>query len=95
MEAQSTILCADFLDARALHTTHDPFDIVFADPPYEGTDLAAITDAAVSVAAPDGIVIVEHSRRRESPEQAVAFTRVRLLTTGDSALSFYTAPPAR
>jgi 16S rRNA G966 N2-methylase RsmD len=95
MEAQSTILCADFLDARTQYTTHHPFDIVFTDPPYEGTDLAAVADAVVSVAAPDGIVIVEHSRRRASPEQAGTFTRVRLLTAGDSALSFYTAPPPR
>jgi 16S rRNA G966 N2-methylase RsmD len=88
-------VCGDFLDARAQHTTHDPFDIVFADPPYEGTDLAVVAETAVSVVAAEGIVIVEHSRRRASPEQAGAFMRVRLLTAGDSALSFYTASPPR
>lgn len=93
--AQSSILCGDFLDARAQHTTHGPFDIVFVDPPYDGTDLAAVADAAVTVTAAEGIAIVEHSRRRASPEQAGGFTRVRLLTAGDSALSFYTAAPPR
>jgi 16S rRNA (guanine(966)-N(2))-methyltransferase RsmD len=92
---QSAVVCGDFLDARAQHTTHDPFDIVFADPPYEGTDLAVVAETAVSVVAAEGIVIVEHSRRRASPEQAGAFMRVRLLTAGDSALSFYTASLAR
>jgi 16S rRNA (guanine(966)-N(2))-methyltransferase RsmD len=94
-DARSTIVCADFLDARAGHAARGPFDLVFVDPPYEGTDLAMIAEAAVSVAAPDGIVVVEHSRRRSSPDDAGAFARVRLLTAGDSALSFYTAAPPR
>jgi 16S rRNA (guanine(966)-N(2))-methyltransferase RsmD len=94
-DARSTIVCADFLEARAGQAARGPFDIVFVDPPYEGADLPAIAEAAVSAAAPAGIVIVEHSRRRPSPEDAGTFTRVRLLTAGDSALSFYTAPPPR
>jgi 16S rRNA (guanine(966)-N(2))-methyltransferase RsmD len=95
VDARSAIVCADFLDARAAHAARGPFDVVFVDPPYEGTDLAAIAEAAASVATSAGIVIVEHSRRRASPEHAGAFARVRLLTAGDSALSFYTAPAPR
>lgn len=93
--ASSVVVCGDFLDARAAQAGRAPFDVVFVDPPYEATDLAAVAEAAVSLAAPDGIVVVEHSRRRASLEQAGAFARARLLTAGDSALSFYTASPPR
>jgi 16S rRNA (guanine(966)-N(2))-methyltransferase RsmD len=91
VEALCAVVCADFLDDRASRAAAGPFDIVFVDPPYDGTDLAAIAEAAVRLSGPDGIVIVEHSRRRTSPDEAGAFVRVRLLTAGDSALAFYTA----
>ena len=70
-----------------------PFDLVLLDPPY---DIAPLEDAVargVTLAAADGVVVLEHSRRRASPEVSGAFVRYRVLTAGDSALSFYRRTP--
>lgn len=70
-----------------------PFDLVLLDPPY---DIAPLEDAVargVTLAAAEGLVILEHSRRRLSPEVSGAFGRYRVLTAGDSALSFYRRTP--
>jgi 16S rRNA (guanine966-N2)-methyltransferase len=65
------------------------FDLVFLDPPYEGVDLGAVVDRAAPLVAPGGRLVLEHSRRRESPVQAGPLARARVLVAGDSALSFY------
>jgi 16S rRNA (guanine966-N2)-methyltransferase len=65
------------------------FNLVFLDPPYDEKDLELVMRAAVSVTAPGGWIVLEHSRRRASPESIAPVRRTRLLTAGDSALSFY------
>jgi 16S rRNA (guanine966-N2)-methyltransferase len=73
------------------------FDLVFLDPPYESTrgdaggkhHLDDIVAAAADVLAPDGIIVLEHARRWNSPESAGWAHRTRLVPSGDSALSFY------
>jgi 16S rRNA (guanine(966)-N(2))-methyltransferase RsmD len=65
------------------------FDLVFADPPYDEKDLEAVLRAAAAVVAPAGRVVLEHSRRRASPESIPPLRRARVVTAGDSALSFY------
>lgn len=65
------------------------FDLILLDPPYETPDLAAIVAAAAPLVTPPGQVVLEHSRRRTSPEAAGPLRRTRVLTAGDSALSFY------
>jgi 16S rRNA (guanine(966)-N(2))-methyltransferase RsmD len=95
------IIRADF--ARAQHAagrrpdwTHQPFDLVLLDPPYDAADLPAIVSRASRLLAPGGRLVLEHSRRRESPSSAEPLRRIRVLTAGDSALSFYVSdsPPA-
>jgi 16S rRNA (guanine966-N2)-methyltransferase len=78
--------------ARALD---DPggemFDIMFFDPPYDAqadSDLAAAGDRL----AAGGVVVLEHARRRLSPERLGALARTRVVTSGDSALAFYSQP---
>jgi 16S rRNA (guanine(966)-N(2))-methyltransferase RsmD len=65
------------------------FDLILLDPPYEIEDLPAVVAGAATFVAPQGRVVLEHSRRRRSPEAAGALRRTRVLTAGDSALSFY------
>ncbi|HYN10638.1 MAG TPA: 16S rRNA (guanine(966)-N(2))-methyltransferase RsmD [Vicinamibacterales bacterium] len=65
------------------------FDLILLDPPYEIEDLLAVVAAAAAFAASSGRVVLEHSRRRISPEAAGPLRRARVLTAGDSALSFY------
>jgi hypothetical protein len=35
--------------------------------------------------------VLEHARRRDVPERGASFRRIRVVTAGDSALSFYRA----
>jgi 16S rRNA (guanine966-N2)-methyltransferase len=65
------------------------FDVVFLDPPYDVRDLDLVTEGGAACVAQDGRMILEHSRRRAAPDTAQALRRVRTVTAGDSALSFY------
>jgi 16S rRNA (guanine966-N2)-methyltransferase len=70
-----------------------PFDLILLDPPYDqpasetASDLLARVEG---VLATDGLVVLEHAKRRPGPETAGRLVRGRMLTSGDSSLSFYT-----
>ena len=78
--------------ARALDRPGaEPFDIMFFDPPYHAQadgDLAAAGDSL----ADGGLVVLEHAKRAVSPDCLGALARVRVVTSGDSALAFYSKP---
>lgn len=76
---------ADFRTAKG---TAD-CDLVFLDPPYDDDDLNGALRVAGTHAAPGGVIVIEHRRSRESPMSEGALVRTRVLTSGDSALSFY------
>lgn len=64
------------------------FDLIFLDPPYEMNPIGALAGLA-PVVAPDGVLVLEHARGREGPADVGTLTRVRDVTSGSSALSFY------
>jgi len=68
----------------------ETFDLVLLDPPYDVTDLERTVVTGAALVAAGGRLVLEHSRRRASPEAAGPLRRTRVLTAGDSALSFYT-----
>jgi 16S rRNA (guanine966-N2)-methyltransferase len=86
-----TVVRADVATLGGSRAARGAFDFVFLDPPYERTDLASLLEVAASTAAPDARSVVEHSSRTISPEAAGGWRRTRVLTAGDSALSFYSA----
>ena len=64
------------------------FDIEFVDPPYDQEHI--YKDALEhSLLGPDGVLILEHSKRATLPESDGRLQRVRTLQQGDSALAFY------
>jgi 16S rRNA (guanine(966)-N(2))-methyltransferase RsmD len=65
------------------------FDLVLLDPPYDAPDVDRIVSAAGRWVAREGILVLEHSKRRQSPERTAELVRYRVLQAGDSALSFY------
>jgi 16S rRNA (guanine(966)-N(2))-methyltransferase RsmD len=76
-----------------LHTNSDwtgDANLVVMDPPYGIATLDDVVARGVAAARADGRVVLEHSRRRPSPEAVGEWRRGRLLVAGDSALSFYT-----
>lgn len=69
-----------------------PWDLIFYDPPYV-SDYSPILDFfgahSASVLTEHGLLIVEHDRKNELPEEITGLRRSRVLKQGDSALSFY------
>jgi len=68
------------------------FDIIVLDPPYDEPQIEAVVAAAGDVIAPDGVLVLEHARRRDAPAAAGRLARTRQVISGDSALSFYSCP---
>jgi 16S rRNA (guanine966-N2)-methyltransferase len=81
--------------ARFAGTAQPPdgggFDIIFLDPPYGARELIAAIEAAAPLVEPQTLLVVEHARRDPPPDSTERLVRTRILTSGDSALAFYTA----
>lgn len=70
------------------------FDIVFLDPPYEREALYSESLSAFGTGPllnEGGVLVMEHSKRVDLDEIAGRLMRYRVLTQGDSTLSFYRA----
>jgi 16S rRNA (guanine(966)-N(2))-methyltransferase RsmD len=70
-------------------------EFCFLDPPYSALQDCARNMkglARSTLMRRDGLMILEHSRKDDSPELASGWVRVRLLQQGSSALSFYRKP---
>jgi 16S rRNA (guanine(966)-N(2))-methyltransferase RsmD len=65
------------------------FDLVWLDPPYDLAGLDAVAAHAATWVAPGGLLVVEHSKRREVAAISGGLSRTRVLVAGDSALSFF------
>jgi pantetheine-phosphate adenylyltransferase/16S rRNA (guanine(966)-N(2))-methyltransferase RsmD len=88
------IIRDDLLALAARRALDGRFDLVLLDPPYDSADLEAVVRAAAPLVAPAGRLVLEHSRRRPSPEAAGSLERTRVVRAGDSALSFYAGESA-
>ena len=76
--------------------TFEPFDVILLDPPYDsqpGATAAAEPDETLmglsTLLAPDGILVLEHAKRRPAPDAAGALALTRRTNSGDSALAYY------
>jgi 16S rRNA (guanine(966)-N(2))-methyltransferase RsmD len=80
---------------RELHARGAVFDLILLDPPYADNDtqITSVLAASVAILAPDGLVVLEHARRRRLPTPAGPLVQTRIVTAGDSALAFYRCQP--
>jgi 16S rRNA (guanine966-N2)-methyltransferase len=83
------IIRDDFLRIDGRHDFPHAFDLALLDPPYDLKDLDAVVGAAAAWLGPEGRLVLEHARRRDSPDAVPGLQRTRVLIAGDSALSFY------
>lgn len=79
------IIRGDFMAVRDLPR----FDLVLLDPPYRVDNLDAVIERGAGFLAAAGHLVLEHARRRTTPERVTGAFRYRVLNAGDSALSFY------
>jgi 16S rRNA (guanine(966)-N(2))-methyltransferase RsmD len=70
------------------------FDLILLDPPYAEPEFESILARAASWLAVEGLLVLEHARRRAAPLAAGDLIRTRVVQSGDSALSFYQRNPA-
>jgi 16S rRNA (guanine(966)-N(2))-methyltransferase RsmD len=70
----------------------EPFDIILLDPPYDRSSTGMLTDMD-RLLAPGGLLVLEHAHRIGTPAAAGRLERIRIVRSGDSALSFYTCQP--
>ena len=66
----------------------EPYDIIVLDPPYEYGRLESAVAGAAGQRGAGGIVVLEHAAR-VTPPQPDGITLTRTVTSGDSALTFY------
>ena len=71
----------------------EPFDLIFADPPYAFAGHATLLAAAAPLLAQGGEIAVEHSARGDLPETAGPLVRVDVRRYGESGVSFYNRQP--
>lgn len=67
-------------------------DIVFFDPPYADDYtpiLSLLSQHETSILSDDALLIIEHHRKNEVPEELNDIKRFRTVKQGDSCLSFY------
>jgi 16S rRNA (guanine966-N2)-methyltransferase len=92
-EAEATVVASDaalFLKRQRVRQT-DSWDLVYYDPPY-GDDYAIVLEHFANhseLLSTEGLLIVEHDRRKELPEAPGVLQRQRILKQGDSSLTFY------
>lgn len=93
-EDEGEVVCSEasaFLQ-RLIKKGPPRLDIVFFDPPYV-TDYEAVLDYVgehtAQLLAKDGLMIVEHHKKKELKEKFGSLHRYRSLKQGDSCLSFY------
>jgi len=68
------------------------YDFIFLDPPYAAArDYARVLEflGSAKLLTASGIVVAEHRRSLDLPEEIGALRRYRVLRQGDAALSFY------
>jgi 16S rRNA (guanine966-N2)-methyltransferase len=80
--------------ARLITEGAGPFDLVYADPPYNFSLYEDVLAGVVPLLAADAEVTVEHSSRRSLPVVAGGLVRVDSRGYGESTLSFYRREPA-
>jgi 16S rRNA (guanine966-N2)-methyltransferase len=86
---RSTVYCLPV--SRALGRLEGGYTLVVADPPYEydraESEIGAVVERGLM--APDGVLVVEHSKRREWPEALGGRRRILSRRHGDTALTVY------
>jgi 16S rRNA (guanine966-N2)-methyltransferase len=75
---------------RTAKQNRESWDLIFFDPPYADDYLPVLETIGVGdLLEDDGLLVVEHDKRKELPDSVGSLNRFRVLKQGDSALSFY------
>src|SRR5258706_2137001 len=95
-----TVLAVDALRGLAMlaartNSGTPAFNHIFLDPPYAAAEeYSRVLEflGSADLLAPGGLVVAEHRRNFDLPEEPGALKRFRVLKQGDAVLSFYPPP---
>ena len=96
-DGQTEVVSREALDflSRNVKNEAEPFDVIFFDPPY-AMDYEKVLDYvgenAAQLLAKEGVLVVEHHKKKDLPKVFCELKRYRSLKQGDSVLSFYRRP---
>ena len=89
-ERGGEVFCQDVRVAlRGLRAAGESFEIAYLDPPYASPLYEEVLDLLGGVLVADGIVAVEHFKKRPLAETIGPLHRTRSVKVGDHVLSFY------
>lgn len=76
---------------NSLSTDADRYDLILMDPPYADPEIASVIELASrnNVLAPDGLLVLGHTSRREFPDSIGELKLIKKRCHGDSCVSFY------
>lgn len=88
-EDYSVVLQGDF--SRALKRIREKVNVFIIDPPYgDGIEIKAMEKIAENdLLAEDGVIVVEHQKRDELPEEIAGFSKIKEKVYGKVVLSIY------
>ncbi|MEW5807525.1 MAG: 16S rRNA (guanine(966)-N(2))-methyltransferase RsmD [Acidobacteriota bacterium] len=92
LEEKAIIIKGDFESSVGDIKKHqDSFDIVFADPPYQGADYRKIVEIVEGegLLEENGILIIEHLKKAEVPAEWNRIRSFKRKNYGQTTLSFY------
>jgi len=84
------IIRAKLTDTRTRRSDGVEYDIIVLDPPYGAEELSDALGAAEPLMSNRTLLVVEHAKRDPAPPTSGHLALTRTLTSGDSALAFYT-----
>lgn len=85
-DSQCTFLCADAVSFLQ-RTSMEPFDVVFADPPYTFPDVEALPELARSHLSEDGLFVLEHDSGKRFDDNTAGLETSR--TYGRTIVSIF------
>ncbi|MEW5980868.1 MAG: 16S rRNA (guanine(966)-N(2))-methyltransferase RsmD [Acidobacteriota bacterium] len=94
IESGYVMMRSGLVEALGCLPDRQRFELALLDPPYEHADLESILSIVAGRMVPEGVIVLEHARRREVPARAGRAERVRQIVVGDSTLSLYRMAPA-
>ena len=83
----------DLLEALRGLPESQRFELALLDPPYAFADVEGVLEHVAAVMVRDGVIVLEHARRRPVPAGTGAAVRTRAIVVGQSALAFYRTAP--
>ena len=97
LEARAEIRVAELPEGLSPASVGEPFDIVFADPPYDRPvgDLLLASPTVKFLLKPGSLLILEHRKSWRPAPQIGSLLCQRSIRYGDSVLSFYVLASAR